>query len=203
MKISVDLTKKKFDIDKPVNLYNSKTIFFDATTLLPETVSFKVWGAGITPNFIWGNYLNLDSDPKLKSLVKKSKKDEISIQGFGVLTFEQVIAGKIIISPYDNGEFLKNKKGEEVKLIREWSLDKMYHGCYSYLLNTTIYFPYGNCLLTFYAEGNVSFEFDTEDCVEHIEYITNPDRRHTFWGYLKDKNISTNSYYYEDLDPRA
>jgi len=200
MKLSIDLTKEIFDDVKNVTFYDSKTIFFDPTTFLPSTVSFKVWGAGIMPGFDWTRYLDLDKETKLKSIIQKSSGNETTIQGFGVLTFKDVIAGRISISPYDENDFLKSKTGKRIEFKREWTLENINRDCYEYWLDTSIYFPYGACDLKLYASGAVTFEFDTDDCVSGIEYITNSNRRDTFWGYLKDKTLTTNSYKYEDLD---
>jgi len=186
MKLSIDLTKEIFDDVNSVSFYDSKTIFFEPTNLLPSTVSFKVWGAGLMPDFDWAQYLDLDKESKLKTILQKSSGSETTIQGFGVLTFNDVVAGKISIFPYDSEEFLKSKTGKQVEFKREWTLENISSNCYEYWLDTSIYFPYG--------------EFDTDDCVSGIEYITNPNRQDTFWGYLKDKTLTTNSYQYEDLD---
>jgi hypothetical protein len=42
MRISIDLTKEKFDGTNTVHFYDGKTFFFDPTTLLPSIGSFKV-----------------------------------------------------------------------------------------------------------------------------------------------------------------
>jgi hypothetical protein len=200
MKLTIDLTREIFDDVKSVSFYDSKTIFFDPITFLPSTVSFKVWGAGLMPGFDWTQYLDLDKEIILKSTIQKSSGNETTIQGFGTLTFNNVVAGKISISLYDNKEFLKDKAGRQIEYKREWTLENIDDDCYEYWLDTSIYFPYGACDLKLYAKGNVTFEFDTEDCVSGIEYITNPNRHDTFRGYLKDKTLTTNSYKYEDLD---
>jgi hypothetical protein len=152
------------------------------------------------PGFDWTQYLDLDKEIILKSTIQKSSGNETTIQGFGTLTFNNVVAGKISISLYDNKEFLKDKAGRQIEYKREWTLENIDDDCYEYWLDTSIYFPYGACDLKLYAKGNVTFEFDTEDCVSGIEYITNPNRHDTFRGYLKDKTLTTNSYKYEDLD---
>ena len=54
MEIIVDFTKDSFDDFHTVSFYDGKTIFFDATTFLPSTISFKVWGARLMPGFNWG-----------------------------------------------------------------------------------------------------------------------------------------------------
>ncbi|PAM94689.1 hypothetical protein B4N84_11995 [Flavobacterium sp. IR1] len=202
MKLSIDLTKEIFDDVNSVSFYDSKTIFFEPTNLLPSTVSFKVWGAGLMCGFDWAQYLDLDKESNLKAIIQKSSGNETTIQGFGVLTFNDVVAGKISISPYDGGVFLKSKTGKQVAFKREWTLENISSKCYEYWLDTSIYFPYGACDLKLYAKGAVTFEFDTDDCVSGLEFITNPNRQDTFWGYLKDKTLTTNSYQYEDLDSR-
>jgi hypothetical protein len=199
MKVLVDLTRQKFE-DSTVSFYDSKTIFFDAATFLPSTVSFKVWGAGLMPDFDWTKYLDLSKEVNIKAIREKTPDNETAIQGFGTLTFKNVVAGKISISPYDSGEFLKDKRGNQVEYKREWTLENIDNDCDEYWLDTSIYFPYGACDLKLYAKGNVTFEFDSDDCVNYLEYITNPNRHDTFWGYLKDRSLTTNSYKYDDLD---
>ena len=203
MKITVDLTKEKYDDSNTVHFYDSKTIFFDATTLLPSTVSFKVWGAGLMPRFDWSKYIDLDKEVNIKIIRQQTPNNETTIKGFGTLTFYDVVAGKISISPYDDKQFLKTNSGKQVEYKREWTLENIDNDCYEYWLDTGIYFPYGSCDLRIYAKGKVVFEFDTDDCVNYIDYITNPNRQETFWGYLKDKTLTTNSYKYEDLDNKT
>jgi hypothetical protein len=199
MKVTVDLTREKYDDTDTVSLYDSKTIFFDASTFLPSTVSFKVWGAGLMPGFDWTKYIDLDKALNIKTIRQQSPNNEITIKGFGTLTLKNVVAGKISIAPYDKNHFLKDSSGNEVVYKREWTLENIDSDCYEYWLDTTIHFPYGGCDLKLYAKGEVTFEFDTDDCVSYIEYITNTNRRETFWGYLQDKSLTTNSYKYEDL----
>jgi hypothetical protein len=202
MQIIVDLTQNKFDAFNTVNFYDSKTIFFDATTYLPSTVSFKIWGAGLMPGFDWKQYSVDLSNDKVKQLIESNKEYEITIQGFSTITFNNVIAGKISIIPYDKGKLLKNGSGEEVKFKREWSLDNIDDECYKYWLDTDIYFPNGACDLKLYTKGNVEFSFNIDECVNTLKYITNPNRKETFWGYLNNKDLTTGSYKYEDIDPK-
>jgi len=61
------------------------------------------------PGFDWTKYLDLDEETKLKSIIQKSSGNETTIQGFGVLTFNDVIAGRISISPYDENDFFKKQ----------------------------------------------------------------------------------------------
>ena len=200
MKISIDLTREKFDAIDSVSFYDSKTIFFDATTFLPSTVSFKVWGAGLMPGFDWSQYIDLNKHPNIKQIREQAPVNEITIKGFATVTFNDVVAGKISISPYDNGSFLKDSNGNQVEYKREWTLENIDANSYKYWLDTGIYFPYGACDLKLYAKGKVTFDFDTDDCVNYGDYITDKNRHETFWGYLKDKTLTTNSYNYTDLD---
>jgi hypothetical protein len=200
MKVIIDLTRQEFNKMDNVSFYDSKTIFFDATTFLPSTVSFKVWGAGLMPKFDWSKYVDHDEQARIEAIRKKEVGGETTIQGFGTLTLHNVVACKISISPYDNKEFIKTKTGRQLEYKREWTLDNIDNDCFEYWLDTTIYFPYGGCDLKLYTTGTVTFEFDTQDCVNYLEYISNPNRQDTFWGYLKDKTLTTNSYDYTDLD---
>ena len=183
-----------------VSFYDSKTIFFDPTTILPSTVSFKVWGAGLLPEFDWKKYVDLNKIPHIQKIRELTPGNETAIKGFGLLTFRNVVAGKIIITPYDKGTFLKFSDGRQVEYKREWTLKSIDADSYEYWIDASIYFPYGACDLKLYAKGNVNFEFDTDDCVNYLEYITDKDRHKTFWGYLQDESLTTNSYKYEDLD---
>ena len=199
MNITVDLTKQSFE-DCPINFYDSKTIFFDATNILPQTVTFKVWGIGLMHDFDWCTYLDLDKEGKIKDLKQNNPNGEIIVKGFSTLTFQNVRAGKILIFPYDDKQFLKDKNGHQVKFKREWQLDNISPNSFEYWLDTSIYFPYGACDLKLYVDGDVFLEFDTNDCVDYIEYITNPNKQETFWGYLDNKELTTNSYEYKDLN---
>ena len=67
MNVSVDLTIQKFE-ESTVNFYDSKTIFFDATTFLPSTVSFKVWGVGLMPDFDWERYIDLNKEINIRPI---------------------------------------------------------------------------------------------------------------------------------------
>lgn len=203
MKVTVDLTREKYDDTNTVIFYDSKTIFFDATTFLPSTVSFKVWGAGLMPGFVWTDYIDLEKEINIQRIRQQTPNNETVIKGFGTLTFNDVVAGKISISPYDDKQFLKDRKGNTIVYKREWTLENIDKDCYEYWLDTTIYFPYGACDLKLYAKGNVTFQFDTDDCANYLEYITNPNMQETFWGYLKDKSLTTNSYRYEDFDKKS
>jgi hypothetical protein len=199
MKIAVDLTRISFE-DADVTFYDSKTIFFDPTTVLPKTVSFKVWGAGLMPEFNWSEYLSMEEYPNLKLIRQQTPSNETAIRGFGTLTFNEVVAGKILIWPLDCNQFLKDHKGNQVEYKREWNLNNIDSSCFEYWLDSNIYFPYGGCDLKLYAKGRVTFEFDTDHCVNYLDFITNPNRQETFWGYLKDETLTTNSYKYEQLD---
>ncbi|HEX8377243.1 MAG TPA: hypothetical protein VF602_05450 [Pedobacter sp.] len=140
--------------------------------------------------------------PHIKKIRQQTPGNETAIKGFGLLTFNEVVAGKISISPYNKGTFLKFSDGRQVEYKREWALESIDKDSYEYWLDTTIYFPYGACDLKLYAKGSISFEFDTDDCFNYLDYITDNDRHKTFWGYLQDKALTTNSYRYEDLDTK-
>lgn len=199
MHVKVDLIRERFDSYNTVNFYDGKTIFFEPIHILPTTVSFKVWGVGLMPGFDWGHYINFEEAQGLK--FSKSQTNEVTIQGFSTITIFDVVAGKVSICPYDKGTFLKRKDGKNVEFKREWSLEAVDNECYEYRFDTNIFFPYGGCDVKLYAKGSVVFEFNTDDCVNGINYITNPNRQDTFWGYLKDSVLCTNSYQYEDIDP--
>lgn len=199
MKIKLDISNIDFVESNLVDFYDSKTIFFEPTNHLPETVSFRIWGVDIERNFKWSDYLNTSDFPNIENMLK-NKDGRFTIKGFATLTFENVIAGEISISPYDKGSIVKLKNGEDQIFRREWNLGKVDSNCFKYSLDTSIFFPYGACDLKIYSKGKVWLEFNPEDCVDHLDYITDKNRNETFWGYLKDRELCTNSMNYEDVD---
>jgi hypothetical protein len=202
MNISVNLTGELFNNDHGISFYDSKTIFFDATTFLPKIVSFEVWGADVMPGFNWEGYLDMATSPKLQAILTKHASQSITVQGFGTLTFMEVVAGCLAVSLYDGKDILVDSNGRQVELIREWNLDAVDSNCHEYVIaGSQLYFPNGGCELHLLAKGPVRFEFNVTDCVSSIEYITNPDRRESFYGFLKNKTLTTNSYRYEDFEP--
>ncbi|MFZ5987726.1 MAG: hypothetical protein ACOYWZ_11455, partial [Bacillota bacterium] len=65
MILTVDLTKEVFDDYKSIDFYDSKTIFFDIPTKLPENLAFKIWGASIPDNFDWHKYIDVSKNELL------------------------------------------------------------------------------------------------------------------------------------------
>jgi hypothetical protein len=65
MKIKLDISGVDFVDSDVVDFYDSKTIFFEPTNSLPETVSFKIWGADIHSEFNWGQHLKIHDFPNL------------------------------------------------------------------------------------------------------------------------------------------
>jgi hypothetical protein len=202
MNIKVNLTGELFNDYHSIGFYDSKTIFFDATNFLPKTVSFEVWGADIMPGFDWKSHLDLSTMPRLQAIIAKHPSQSITVQGFGTLTFTEVIAGRLAVSLYDGKDILVDSNDRQVELIREWTLDAADSSCYEYVIDEArLYFPNGGCELQLFSKGTVSFEFDVMNCVSSIDYITNPNRRESFYGFLKNKTLTTNSYRYEDFEP--
>lgn len=201
MKLKLDISGVDFVDSEIVDFYDSKTIFFEPTNRLPETVSFKIWGADIDRNFHWHQHLNIDEFPNLKKVLK-AKEGRFTIKGFSTITFEYVVAGQIEILPYDKGDLVKLKNGRTQTFRRDWNLDKIDDDCFKYWMDTKIYFPYGACDLKLYTKGKVWFEFNPADCVNYLDYITDKKRNETFWGFLNDKELCTNSVIYEDIDPK-
>ena len=200
MKLKLDISGVDFVDSEIVDFYDSKTIFFDPANRLPEVVCFNIWGADIDRNFRWQDHLNINDYQNLKKVLE-AKEGRFTIKGFSTITFENVIAGQIEISPHDKGSFIKLKDGRIQTFRRDWNLDKIDDECFKYWLNTSIYFPYGACDLKLYTKGKVWFEFNPADCVNYLDYITDKNRNETFWGYLNDKELCTNSVKYEDVDP--
>jgi hypothetical protein len=202
MNISVDLTGRLFNDYHGIDFYDSKTIFFDATTFLPKTVSFKVWGANVMPGFKWEDYVDVAALPTVQAALKRHSSQSITIQGFGTLTLSNVVAGRLSVTLLDGKEFLVDSNGRQVELLREWSLDAIDSSCHEYVIDEAkLYFPNGACTLQLFAKGSVTFEFNAQDCIDSVDYITNPNRGGTFYGFLKDTGLTTNSYRYEDYEP--
>ncbi|MFZ5987725.1 MAG: hypothetical protein ACOYWZ_11450, partial [Bacillota bacterium] len=112
------------------------------------------------------------------------------------IEFKNVVGGKISISPLDmkvKGDytFFKDRNGDTLSFNREWNIDKITSNCYEYIFDVTIAFPYGACELILYAEGDVKFTFNTEDCICYHDYLLNPNRRETFWGYIDKEETKT------------
>ncbi|WP_452231323.1 hypothetical protein [Lacinutrix sp. MEBiC02595] len=200
MKLKLDISNIDFVDSNIVDFYDSKTIFFEPTNELPETVSFRIWGADIERDFKWEEHLNISDFPNIENILN-NKEGRFTIKGFATLTFENVIGGEISISPYDKGNVVKLKNGETQTFRREWNLDKVDNSCFKYWFDTSIYFPYGACDLKIYSKGKVWFEFNPKDCVNYLDYITDKNRNETFWGYLSDKELGTNSIKYENIAP--
>ncbi|MEP7198124.1 MAG: hypothetical protein ABI851_16520 [Saprospiraceae bacterium] len=185
MKISVDLTRLPFnDSSTPIDFYDSKTIFFNPANILPSIVSFAVWGADISPNFDFGSN-QPDEMVLLESIRKPNSLYPITIQGFGQLTFYDVVAGEISIFPFDDGNLIRRSDGTNLVFKREWNLNSITPECFIYELDTNIHFPPGGTILKLYCKGKVIFEFDSGDLVNSIEYMTNPNKEETFWGYRR------------------
>ncbi|WP_298421326.1 hypothetical protein [uncultured Kordia sp.] len=191
MKLKLDISEVDFVDSDIVDFYDSKTIFFEPTNKLPETVSFKIWGADIDKEFHWNQYVNLDDFPNIKRILD-IKPERFTIKGFSTITFENVVAGKIEICPYEKASFVKLKNGENQTFKREWNISQ---------IDTSIYFPYGACDLKLYTKGKVWFEFNPSDCVNYIDYIIDKKRNETFFGYLNEKELCANSIKYNDADP--
>ncbi|KRF06804.1 hypothetical protein ASG89_18300 [Paenibacillus sp. Soil766] len=200
MKIQVDITESKFDdYYDTVDFYDGKTLFFDITTKLPKNLEIMVWGASLMPRFSWNKYVSLESETRLREIVERSENIAVQIQGFGKLSFKEVIAGKIEVSPCDmsvkgNYTFFKDRQGKTLSFRKEWNMDFVDNDCYEYNIDSNIAFPYGHCDLKLYAKGKVLFEFDTDDCVHYHDYLLNPNRQETFFGFVKNKELSTNTF---------
>lgn len=201
MKIKLDISRVDFVNSKIVGFYDSKTIFFEPTNELPDTVSFKIWGADITNKLAWSDYIDIKEYPNIDKLLDANQNRGFAIQGFSEITFEKVVAGEIVIMPYDKSGFVTLNDGTNQSFKREWNIEEISEECFRYWLDTTIYFPYGACDLKLYTKGKVWFEFDPKDCVDYIEYVSDKKRSQTFWGYLKNKKLCTNSIKYKDIAP--
>ena len=193
MKIKIDLTREDFSDNDKINFYDGKTIFFEPVNILPRVVQFKVWGVDIDENFGWESLIDdFESSNVFRELNKES--GALTIKGFGELTFMDVIAAEIEITPYDKGTFIKKKDGELLKYKRVWNKDLIDESCFEYWLDTSIYFPYGACDFKIYTKGNVFFEFDSKDCIHYIDYLSEKNKANTFFGFLKDRKIANCSY---------
>ncbi|PJN65896.1 hypothetical protein PAEAM_02480 [Paenibacillus sp. GM1FR] len=96
MKILVDITQSEFDdYYDTVDFYDGKTLFFEIPTKLPEYLEIMVWVASLMPKFNWNKYLGHEKDTRLIGIVERSEYIPVQIQGFGSLSFNEVIAGEI------------------------------------------------------------------------------------------------------------
>src|ERR1700712_957258 len=105
MNLKLDITGIDFVDSEVVDFYDSKTIFFEPTNKLPDTAAFKIWGANIEKEFAWSKHVDLANYPTLVKIIDEGAR--CTIRGFSAITFEQVVAGEILISPYDSGNFVK------------------------------------------------------------------------------------------------
>ena len=118
MNIVSDISGVDFADSEVVDFYDSKTIFFEPTNRLPETVSFKIWGADIARDFDWGQHLNISDFPNIEKVLN-AREGRFTIKGFSQITFEEVVAGRIEIFAYDRGDFVKLKNGRTQTFKRE------------------------------------------------------------------------------------
>jgi hypothetical protein len=140
--------------------------------------------------------------PKVQAALKRHASQSITIQGFGMLTLTDVVAGRLSVTLLDGKNFMVDSKGKRVALTREWTLDAIDSSCHEYIIDEAhLYFPNGACELRLYAKGPVQFTFNATDCIDSVDYITNPNRRESFYGYLGNEKLTTNSYRYEDMEP--
>lgn len=160
MTVKLDLTGTDFVDSELVDFYDSKTIFFEPTNQLPETVTFKIWGADIERNIEWSKLIELSDYPNITAALKKEGR--FTIKGFSTITFEKVIAGEILISPYDKGQFIKLKNGNVQTFRREWNLSKVDDNCFCYHMDTSIFFPYGAFLNHVWSRWT-----DPASCAKH------------------------------------
>ena len=69
--VRLDLTGVDFVDSELVDFYDSKTIFFEPTNKLPETVSFKIWGADIERIVIQKQFIEVMDYPNISEPRKK------------------------------------------------------------------------------------------------------------------------------------
>ncbi|MDQ0172825.1 hypothetical protein [Paenibacillus tundrae] len=199
MKIKVDLTREKFDDINGVDFYDGKTLFFDIPTTLPKNLEIEVWGASLMPEFDWTTYVNLEEDTRLREIIDRSKSIAIQIQGFGKLRLEGLVGGNIEVSPLDitvkeDYTYFRDRQGQILSFRREWSMESVDSTCYEYGFDSKVAFPFGHCDLNLYAKGNVVFEFDTDDCVHYHDYVLNPNRDETYFGFVKCQELASNTF---------
>lgn len=164
MKINLDITGVDFVDSEVLDFYDGKIIFFELTNQLPKILKFKILFANIENQFDWGQYINVNDFPNIRQSLDK-KETRVTINGYSEITFEDVIGGQILITPYYKNAFVKLQDGTNYTIKRDWNLNLVTSECFCYWLDTLIFFPYGACDFRLYTKGKVNFEFDPEDCV--------------------------------------
>ncbi|MNI86059.1 hypothetical protein D3C73_1431150 [compost metagenome] len=112
---------------------------------------------------------------------------------------ENVVAGNIEVSPLDMSvkgdyRFFKDRKGRDLTFKRDWNMKFIDDDCYEYNFDSKVAFPFGHCDLKLYSKGKVWFEFDTDDCVHYHDYLLNPNKKETFFGFMKHKDIVADNF---------
>lgn len=142
--------------------------------VLPNVLEFKVWGVDILKGFPWEQFVDSATLKTLHHLMEKSD-GRLSVKGFGMLKFKDVLGGYCKVWPRDpssdNGDFLRKASGEEYSLKRVWPVNDVAEDHNRYLFfGAELAFPKDSMELELVSKGTVSFEFDTDDCMSFGEF---------------------------------
>jgi hypothetical protein len=144
------------------------TLFVPVPRLLPETLTFEVWGAILKP-----------SDPAVLSRLEDAVDFDLGkgsgfLAGHGVFTFEGLRALEMFVALYEPGgpgHLLRSQSNEVVRL--EQHLGTRAADAIAYNLGGTLAWPSGNCALDLWATGRASLTFDPGACIPTSQAISN------------------------------
>jgi hypothetical protein len=172
MKYRMDISK---DLFEPVD-FDEALLSFACPRVLPEEVSFEVWGATIhtSVNDHWPD--NLSRPP----VSFDSQKENIYVSGYGCVSIKEVVGGELSVTLYDphkpaGDDFVHMQNGKDLSLIRRWQCETVEAGAHNYEMYCVLDWPFGYCHFSILAQGSVFFEFDLDDCIPVEDYIKQPD----------------------------
>jgi hypothetical protein len=146
------------------------TLFVPVTRVLPDALSFEIWGAILKP-----------SDPAVLSQLQGAidfdlRNESAYLAGYGSFTFEGLRAMELFVALYEPGgpgQFLRTPSGEVVRLGQSFGARSA--DAVAYNLGGTLAWPFGNCALDVWATGRASLSFDPRACVPASVATANPD----------------------------
>jgi hypothetical protein len=171
MKYRMDISK---DLFEPLD-FDEAGLSFACPMILPEEVSFEVWGVTIhtATKDHWPD--NLSRPPASFD----SQKDNIYVAGFGRVSISEVRGGELSVTLYQPDEhpidFVHLQNGEKLSLSRKWPCETAAEAPYNYEMHSVLEWPFGYCHLSILATGSAFFEFEPADCIRVEEYVKQPD----------------------------
>ena len=173
MRYAIDISVGNFFTR--VDFYESMIMDFHASLVLPETLEFTVWGA-----ILMLSSKTYGTGPKNWSPFP-DMTDNLYVAGVGKVRMTKLTGGKIKVhycDPIRNNkghiDLIKRKDGSDITSERIW-LPKGNQGGDEYLWGCSIVWPYGSCELELYSDcGTVTYEFDDEDMIPYLDYLSNP-----------------------------